>query len=175
MNRWLNPKPALRPVYGAEATGVAGWFGLLWLSFVFLLPGLATLAAVRVYSRPGLVLLPEEIFRSLVIVQWAAAAATVALCWFLAWRLSQRPVWRSVEIAIAGLWAWAIIVKGGQFAGVTIATAIPLSAMLDRGWTSLALPVLFAAAWTAYLLRSRRVARTYPRHDPARATAAAFD
>jgi hypothetical protein len=175
MNRRLNPRPALRPVYGAEATGVAGWLGLLWLSLVFLLPGLAALGAIRVYSRPGLVLLPDEIFRSLVIVQWSAAAATAALCWFLAWRLSQRPVWRSVEIVVAGLWVYAVVIKGGQFVGLSIVSATPLSAMIERGWTSLALPALFAAVWTAYLLRSQRVARTYQRHEPVREIAGAFD
>ena len=175
MNPRLAPKPVLRPVYGAGATGIAGWLGLLWVSLVFLLPGLAALSAARLYGRPGLILLPDEIFRSLAIIQWSAAAATAALCWFMAWRLSQRPVWRSVEIAVAGLWVYAMVIKGGQFVGLSIATATPLSAMLESGWTSLALPLLFAAGWTAYLLRAQRVARTYKRHDRVRATVAAFD
>ncbi len=175
MNRRLNPGPVLRPVYGAGATGIAGWLGLLWLSLLVLLPGLAALAATRLYGRPGLMLLPEEMFRSLEIVQWSAAAVTAALCWFLAWRLSKRALWRSVEIVVAGLWVYAIVIKGGQFAAVSIVTAVPLSAMIENGWTSLALPILFAAAWTAYLLRSRRVATTYKRADSAHGTAATFD
>jgi hypothetical protein len=161
------PKPVLRPAYGAEARGVAGWLGLLWLSLALMVPGLAVLAAFRLYSRPGLAFLPEATFRSLEFVQWSAAAATAALCWFLAWRLARREVWRSVEIAIVGLWVYASLVKGGQFLGVSIATGVPLQTLAEGGGTSLTLPILFALVWTIYLLRSRRVARTYPR--PARA------
>lgn len=161
------PKSAQSPAYGAEPQGVAGWLGVLVLSLAFFLPGLEVVVGLRLYGQPGV--LPEDMFRALELVQWSAAAATTALCWFLAWRLARRLVWRSVEVTIAGLWIYASLVKGGQFLAVSIVTGIPLQ-MLAQSGTNLTLPLLFAFAWTVYLLRARRVAGTYPR-PPARAKA----
>jgi hypothetical protein len=168
-------KLAMKPVYGPNATGVAGWLGLLWLSLVFLTPGMAAWTASKLYTRPGLAALPDGVFRSVELVEWSEVAATTALCWFLAWRLSHREVWRSVEIVIAGLWVHAIILSLAEFIAVSAATGIPLVFMLETGWVGVAARTAIAALWTAYLLRSRRVARTYKPHLSSREIAQAFD
>jgi hypothetical protein len=168
-------KTAFRPVYGPNATGVAGWLGLLWLSLVFLTPGMTAFMASKLYKMPFLTALPDALFRSLEIVEWSMVAATTALCWFLAWRLSRREVWRSVEIVIAGLWVNAVAITLAEFAGLSIVTGLPLLSLLESGWANVARPIAIAAIWTAYLLRSKRVARTYKRHTPSHEIAAAFD
>jgi hypothetical protein len=168
-------KLAMKPVYGPNATGVAGWLGLLWLSLVFLTPGMTAFMASKLYTRPILAALPDELFRSLEIVEWSVVAATTALCWFLAWRLSHREVWRSVEIVIAGLWVNAVAITLAEFIGLSIVTGLPLLSLLENGKVSAARPVVIAAVWTAYLLRSKRVERTYRRHARSQEIAAAFD
>jgi Protein of unknown function (DUF2569) len=152
----------LRP----ERDGHRGRLGLLWLSLVFLIPGTTAFIASKLYSRPGLAALPDEVFRSLEIVEWTVVAATAGLCWFLAWRLSHREVWRSVEIVIAGLWVNAVAITLAEFVGLSIATGLPLFFLIEAGWASLARPVVIAVIWTAYLLRSKRVGRTYRRRVP---------
>jgi hypothetical protein len=168
-------KLAMKPVYGPNATGVAGWLGLLWLSLAFLMPGLTAYLAAKLYSRPALASLPDAVFRSIEIVEWSVVAATAALCWFLAWRLSYREVWRTVEIVIAGLWVNAVVITLAEFIGLSVATGLPLFFMIEAGWAGLARPIAIAAIWTAYLLRSKRVARTYKRHGLSREIADAFD
>jgi hypothetical protein len=168
-------KPAFKPVYGPNAAGVAGWLGLLWLSLVFLTPGMTAFMASKLYKMPILTALPDEIFRSLEIVEWSVVAATTGLCWFLAWRLSHREVWRSVEIVIAGLWVNGVAITIAEFIGLSIVTGLPLLSLLESGWANVARPVAIAAIWTAYLLRSKRVARTYRRHELSREIADAFD
>jgi Protein of unknown function (DUF2569) len=167
--------PAMKPVYGPNATGVAGWLGLLWLSLVFLMPGVTAFMASKLYTRPLLASLPADIFRALEIVEWSVVATTAASCWFLAWRLSHRETWRSVEIVIAGLWVNAVVINLAEFVGLSLATGLPLLAMLEEARVSAARPVAIAALWTVYLLRSKRVARTYRRQMPRHETAAAFD
>lgn len=175
MKNPLNPKPVLRPVYGADATGVAGWLGLLWLGLVFVTPGLAVFAATKLYNRPRLASLSPDVFRSLEIVEWSVVAATTSLCWFLAWRLSNRPVWRSVQIVIAGLWVNAVVITLAEFVGISLASGLPLFFLIENGWRSLVWPIAIAALWTVYLLRSSRVARTYKRHAPLHEITDAFD
>ena len=173
--RQLAPKPVLRPVYGAEATGVAGWLGLLWIVLVFLLPAFAVQQGVRLLDWPGLARFPDEAQRWIVMIEWSGAAAIAGLCWFLAWRLSRRPVWRSVEMVIAGVWVWALLIPVAKLFALALAADLPFAAMLEGGADALVARGVIAALWTAYLLRSRRVARTYVKPDSAREIAGAFE
>lgn len=82
---------------------------------------------------------------------------------YLCFRLTGCFEWRTVRIVIAGLW----IIFCGRVIFSSVATAlvggIDVLTMIRSSATGWAVNIAFAVIWTAYLLRSKRVAGTYPK------------
>jgi hypothetical protein len=151
-----------------EGGGVGGWLAFLVLILAAFRP-LALLFSTYtgLYGDPQVGLAYGAIWSSLQLFEWALTAATVAGCWYLAWRLNSRPVWRTVPIVIAGIWIVSLGYQLVETLGITMIANVPLDLLFGAVVPEMVRSVIFSLLWTAYLLRSKRVANTYLRHDEA--------
>lgn len=145
--------------------GVGGWLAFLVLVLAVFRP-LAVLIATyaNLYGDPNVALAYGAAWPAIQLFEWLLNAAMIGTCWYLAWRLNRRQVWRTVQITIAGLWLVALGYQLIDLAGVAMISGAPLDLLIGYVARPLVQSVIFCAIWTAYLLKSRRVANTYPRH-----------
>ena len=73
--------------------------------------------------------------------------------------------WASVRGTIGGIWSIACFDIVSRSVVVDSAFAEPLLFSLRHPSVGQLRPLIFCVVWTAYLLRSSRVANTYPRQD----------
>jgi hypothetical protein len=141
-----------------EVRGIGGWLAV-FLAF----RGVAiVLPFVQLYALYA-AFLPSQRNNpdlSRYLIQSAIPAVIFAACnGFIVWRFLRRRSWRTVQIGIALIWAmtvipWLISLARG---------IIPGRGPFGPGFILL-LQIAGPVIWTAYLLRSKRVANTYDRH-----------
>ena len=149
--------------YGERLSGTNGWLAFLIVSLAVLSPlGALVSAWSDLYRDPATATVLGTRFRLLEAYDWLRAAALVAVCWFLAWRLEKRRAWRTVRIVVAGLWLTALLPGLLDAALLSALLHVPPGRLLAGIAAARARPILYAALWTAYLLRSERVRNTYP-------------
>lgn len=148
--------------------GVGGWLAFFVLAIAVLTPiGMVVSTAGALYGESNAGFETMAYWTTLQAFEWSLAAVTIAGCWFIAWRLLRVQVWRSVQITIAGIWILSLGSLIADFVGVSLITGIPFGMLAEGLGREIVRPLVFGAIWTAYFLRSRRVANTYPRDgDP---------
>ena len=142
--------------------GVGGWL----LFFVIVL---AVLSPLRLVVETAMLLAEEaelaavfgESFDSVVRFEWALAALIIGVFWFLAWRLVKVHVWRSVQLTIAGIWLMGPVAGLAEVALIAAMVEVPAGDLSAGIGVALLQPTVFCIVWTAYLLKSERVANTY--------------
>ena len=158
-----------------EPAGIGGW--LLFFLIVFAIIGpLVTLVRVvtALHGDPDLADAYGESWPTLQAFEWGVTAAAIGLVWYLAWRMVTRRTWRTVQMVVAGLWLNGLGVLMIECAAVSLIAGFPLGAVLAESAPDFSRSVFGTALWTAYLLRSVRVANTYPRRPEAQALAQVF-
>jgi hypothetical protein len=151
-----------------DGGGVGGWLALLVLILAAFRPlALIFSAYTNLYGDPQVALAYGAAWRPLQLFEWLLVATTIAGCWFVAWRLNSRPVWRSVKIAIAGIWILSLGYQLADTIGVALIGNIPVALLFGAVVPAVVQSVVFSLVWSAYLLKSKRVANTYLRHDEA--------
>lgn len=150
--------------------GIGGWLAFFVVVIAFFTPAaMVVAAAAALYGGidGGIVDIEGP---TIEVFKWAIVALVTAGCWYIAWRLHKMKVWQTVRIAIAGLWIIAIGSTAADVIGISLITGVPIGWLLEGAVSEIVRPLAFAGLWTAYLLRSRRVANTYPREAaPAKA------
>lgn len=146
-----------------ERQGVAGWL-LLFLA------ALGTVAPAYVLFMAGRILygtLNDSLFGPrwplIQALELGLAVATCIAIWFACWRLAFVRNWQSVRITIFTLcwtFVWIVFVQPLLFVLIVPLRPEYLVAYFLFSWFR---PFLFTGIAIAYLLRSGRVARTYPR------------
>ncbi|MFD1787593.1 DUF2569 family protein [Sphingomonas floccifaciens] len=156
--------------------GVGGWlmFFILTLTVFGPLRAVAT-TAQSLYTDPSVATTYGASWATLQIVEWTLVAASVGASIWLGWRLYAVHVWRSVQLVLVGLWTLGPLtliidlVVASLFARTSPFDHIGVIAPeLLRGF-------VYAAIWTAYLLRSERVANTYDRYPESDSLSAVFE
>lgn len=154
--------------------GIGGWLLLFLVLTGLVMP---VLSAVSVWASQDPAVaehLGPQRMRALMTFSWSLLALRVLLSWYVVLRLVFVRRWQSVRIAIAFLWLGLpllLLVQAGlghvfnwaafdEMLVYSIVEAKPLP------WLAM------GAIWTAYLLRSKRVARTYARPGFAAASTA---
>lgn len=148
-----------------EVQGIDGWL----LVFLVLIGGVTPVANLvlffigrmnmaRFEARYG----PTPL--NVTIADWAFGAIEVAIPLFILWRMIARKEWRSVQIAVAGIWLLFVGVPVLDF----VIGELQYPGSFDRFMTMVA-PGLSRGAFLAsgamlYLFTAKRVANTYPRH-----------
>jgi hypothetical protein len=143
--------------------GVGGW--LAFFIITLCLNAFATLVnAFQVSAIPGTARFGAD-WTAYLALTWGLSAAKAAAFGYMAWRLNARQFAATPRIVIRGLWIVAVL--PGFLDALGGMALLGLSAY-DAGrsmGTELFRPMIYAAVWTAYLLRSERVANTYADPD----------
>lgn len=142
---------------------MGGWLGFLVFMLTIISPIrilLTTAAGLNVESAVKSQIGPNwQIYE---ILSWVLAAATVSLTLLVAWRLVYVQRRSTVAITIGGLWAIAVLPTL-----IDVAFGLLLFPEAARAYFTqwliweLLRSAISPALWSAYLLRSRRVANTY--------------
>jgi hypothetical protein len=146
-----------------ELRGVKGWL----LTFVIIMAVISPVwSAIRVYQEfytGEAVYLPDvPMVSSIKSFTWAVVAADAVIGWIAAWRLVAVHNWRSVQIAIACIWLGSVGLAIVGYVGLTMITGLSFGDVLaESGPRGIIQPIGFGLIWTAYLLKSERVANTY--------------
>ena len=157
-----------------ELSGIGGWLVLFLacLAFAAFAMAMRLYGDLRVFLSVPRVMIDGFDLKLLAGVRAAFYLLELILCGFLAWRLISVRNRRTVAIVIAGL--WLVVVLGPLFGILTS----PLSWGIDHFGRDLligtAKDIAACIPWTAYFLRSRRVANTYGRRGRDEAVAEIF-
>ena len=149
-----------------DGAGIGGWLAFFVLVMAVFTPlGMIFTTASSLYGDPAVANAYPGLWGMIQAYEWALAAIVIAGCWYIAWRLNKAQVWRTVQITIIGIWVIAIGSMFADFVGISLITGLPMSAMAAGAGAEIVRPFIFCTLWTAYFLRSKRVANTYPRHE----------
>jgi hypothetical protein len=147
--------------------GVGGWLTFFLVVIGILSPLRILFEIVSLHADPQVAAAFGDIWAIIIPIEWGLAAIQVGICWFMAWRLLNVETWQTVRIVIAGIWIAGLGVPALEFAAVALIAAVPIDQMMTGASTELVRALIFSGIWTAYFLRSERVANTYlrPGHD----------
>lgn len=160
-----------------EISGIGGWLMFFVLTLgVFTPLGILSAIGYRLYlSDLPAKLSPLPGWPAYRISETILGGAHLAVALFLAWRLVAIRQWSSVRMTIIGIWAMGIGVTLADFALTVWVLGANSDSVLGTEMLSLVRAAGYGAIWTAYLLRSERVANTYPRYGDEDQLAAVFD
>jgi hypothetical protein len=148
-----------------DGAGVGGWLAFFVLVMAVFTPlGMVITTAGSLYGDAVVARAYPDLWGVIQIYEWSLAAIVIAGCWYIAWRLNKVQVWRTVQITIIGIWVLAVGSLVADFVGISLITGLPVSAMAAGAGAEVVRPFIFSVLWTAYFLRSKRVANTYKRY-----------
>lgn len=158
-------------------TGLRGWLLLLVLTLGLFSPlrliyhAFASLYARDVVARMG----QEPGWPAYRVAETITFCAHIAILLFMAWRLVKVRHWSSVRLCVAGIWAATLGLLLVECALGVILLGATADQMIDIAFGPAIQGAIFCSLWTGYLLRSRRVANTYPDRSDDDRLAAVFD
>ena len=156
--------------------GVGGWLAFFILTLTVFGPlRSAATTARNLYGDASVAAFYGAQWPLLQGVEWTLAATAAGASIYLGWRMYAVHAWRSVRLTIIGLWTIAPVVLLLDIAAVSLISGIEIDKLIGDLRGELVRTAAYAAIWTAYLLRSRRVADTYPRHPGGDALTEVFD
>lgn len=140
--------------------GVKGWLALFVVTLVLTaLVALPVPLATKAYTSPLLTSHPG--WGWYMALQWVLALVRAGGFTFVAWLLCERQVPATPRTAILCLWTLALGPALADLVGGTVLLGIGPAAAATVVGMQLIRPLAFAAVWTLYLRRSRRVRHTY--------------
>jgi len=149
---------------GDDIAGVGGWLAFFVIVIgVFTPLGMIGGNAADLYGDPQVALAYGSAWGSIQVVIWGSVAVSLAICWFIVYRLMRVERWSTVQLTIAGIWVLAIAMNGVQLFLLSLLTGISAGELAAFGLVELVRGIVFALVWTSYFLLSKRVANTYRR------------
>jgi len=148
--------------------GIGGWLAFFVLVMAIFTPAVMVVTpAAALYGDSSTAAAYGANWPTIEAFEWAMAVIVVAGCWYIVWRLNKVQVWQTVRVTIAGIWLIGVGSAAADFIGLSLISGVPIGDLVQAAGPEIARPFIFAILWTAYFLRSRRVANTYPRDgDP---------
>jgi len=149
-------------IFDNELRGIGGWlaFFLVTLGIVTPLTSLFSVGALA--ADPAAAAGYGENWNTLLAFEWAMAGLTAAAAWIAVWHFFKVKQRRTVRIAVLVLWAMAFIALVAEPIGVAMLAGITYGELFEQTPDGFIRPVVYSTIWTAYLLKSVRVANTYP-------------
>lgn len=160
-----------------EISGVGGWLLLFVLTLGVFTPLAIIYLLVAAFSN-GFAYDQMSAMPGLSTYRAGEAILRVVLlliCLFLTWRLCKVRTWQTIRLTIILIWIAGLGVAVGELLLIGLLVDDPFAGVSAREFVPLARVAAYATIWTAYLLRSRRVANTYPRYGDEDRLAAVFD
>lgn len=163
-----------RPIGGAPVPkGVGGWLALLVFGMAVLMP-LAQLGSISSLLGAEALLQPRlgSVWPTYRAALLTIITVRIAVCLLVAWLLVFRKRASTPRLAIIGIWiALGLLNVLSLMAGLLSPGPYPLDAAISR----MIWPVIICTIATLYLLKSKRVATTYPKSAEGSALAAVFE
>ncbi len=146
--------------------GIGGWLAFYLVTWGVLVP-LASGAGLyaNLYADPAVGAFYGARWPVVQAINLAIGFLALAAIFYSVWRFFFRRNWQTVRIAIAVMWMALVPAPLLEVAAVSTLGGLDLDALMSAKIGSLIKPVIHITIWTAYLLRSVRVANTYPRED----------
>ena len=158
------------PAPTADLRGVGGWLAFFLISLSLLSPLRAYEDLTRTFfeaegATAGLVSSP--LWRTYKTILWSALGAQVGLSWIAGWLLVTTTRRGSVRWTIGLLWSVTLVLPLLTFFAVSSMLGPKMgAAQAETAIVTMVAGSVWAAVWTAYLLRSRRVKNTYVDSPP---------
>jgi hypothetical protein len=144
-----------------QLEGIGGWLA-------FFLVTLGVITPISVLVTTGITTTSTDVdpgflsvWPRVVVMEWILAGITALACWFALYRFLRVRTWQTVRIGIAVL---VLITAIAIFVEPLLAAAllgVSFGQIFQATGSELVRPIIYCGIWTAYLLRSDRVANTY--------------
>lgn len=151
--------------YSEGPRGIGGWLGFFLITLGVIAPLRILLTAYGLFSDPQIAAAYGERWTMLVSVEAVLIVLNLGALGFLVWRFFAHRTWQTVRICVAGIWLIPIVITVLETLAVTLIGGVPAGPLITQMMPDMAKALVYATLWTAYLLRSVRVANTYPRED----------
>lgn len=151
--------------YSDGPRGIGGWLGFFLITLGVIGPVRILITAYGLFADPQIAAAYGDRWTVLAIAEAVLIALNLAALAFLVWRFFARRTWKTVRICIAALWLLPIVVTVLDTLVVTLIGGVSAGPLIAQMMPDMFRALVYATIWTAYLLRSVRVANTYPRED----------
>lgn len=154
---------AFSMAYRDGPVGIGGWLAFFLTTLGVFAPIRIALSAYELFADPRIARAYGENWNAIVAAEAVIIALNLAALAFIVWRFFARRNWDTVRIGIAGIWLIPFGVTIVETIAVSAIAGISATELLGQTTPDLVRALVYSAVWTAYLLRSVRVANTYPR------------
>ncbi|MEN3748517.1 DUF2569 family protein [Sphingomonas sp. HF-S3] len=160
-----------------ELYGVGGWLTFFLVTLGVISPLVSIGSVLMMTSDSATAGALGDAWDTAVRIEWTIVVIVCLAMWFAVYRFLMVRNWTTVVIGISVIWLVAsvtLIVEPLIVAGVL---GLPLVQLYGAMGATLVRPLIYAGIWTAYLLKSERVANTYryPERGDEEALAEVFD
>jgi hypothetical protein len=142
-----------------ELRGIGGWLAFFLVTLGVITPVFSILSVAALSADAAVAASYGELWSTLLALEWSLVGITVAAAWLAVWHFFTVRSRRTVRLAVAVLWLIALLAVLGEPLGISLVTGLPLGQFLGQ---DVVRPLVYSTLWTAYLLKSERVANTYP-------------
>lgn len=147
--------------------GIGGWLAFFVFILAVLTPLRTALNIGELLSQPENAAIFGDSWTLISRIEIVLGVISILGGWFLVWRLVKFEHWKTVRIVIAGIWILGVGLASLELLMISLVGGIAAEVVVSSGTIALIQPVIFGAIWTAYFLKSERVANTYLRDaDP---------
>jgi len=151
--------------YGDGPRGIGGWLGFFLITLGVIGPVRILITAYGLFADPQIAAAYGDRWAMLALAEAVLIVLNLAALAFLVWRFFARRTWQTVRICIAALWLLPIAVTVLETLVVTLIGGVSAGPLIAQMMPDMIRAAVYATIWSAYLLRSVRVANTYPRDD----------
>jgi hypothetical protein len=151
--------------YGDGPRGIGGWLAFFLITLGVFAPLRIAITAYDVFSDPQIAAAYGDRWTMLISVEAVLVALNLGALAYLVWRFFVHRAWQTVRICIAGLWLIPIVITVLETLAITLIGGVPAGPLITQMMPDMAKVLVYSTIWSAYLLRSVRVANTYPRED----------
>ena len=151
--------------YSDGPRGIGGWLGFFLITLGVIGPLRILINAYGLFADPRIAAAYGDRWTMLAAAEAILIVLNLGALAFLVWRFFAHRTWQTVRICIAGIWLLPIVVTVLETLAVTLVGGIAAGPLIAQMLPDMFQALIYATIWTAYLLRSVRVANTYPRAD----------
>jgi hypothetical protein len=149
--------------YSDGPRGIGGWLAFFLITLGVIAPLRIVITAYGLFSDPQIASAYGDRWAMLVPVEALLIVLNLGALAYLVWRFFARHTWQTVRICVAGIWLIPIVITVLEMLAVTLIGGVPAGPLMTQMMPDMAKALVYATIWSAYLLRSVRVANTYPR------------
>lgn len=160
--------------YHRPLAGIGGWLTFFLIIVGGIWPLRILIETISVSNDAEIAGFYADVWPLILGGSWALTAIQLGMCAYMFWRLVRVHTWRTVRIVVVLLWVANIAIPAADLLFIAAVADLPVGALVEGTAPELIRGPIFAALWTAYLLRSERVANTYTKPGEADEMAEVF-